>query len=138
MGERVALKDRAGSVEIPVSREGGHKLDIQFTSSGIKDAGVELSRLRLYMPTSFAECEDFKVCLDPISGSSEDVQMLRNNNALQLTCLENPVAISEACATWRGCLTAEREIALRTLLKAANVDTSASDRRLGTVNSSTA
>jgi hypothetical protein len=135
--ERVALEDRAGSVEIPVSREGAHKLDIQFTSSGIEDAGVELSRLRLYMPTSFAECNDFNVCLDAISGSSEDVQRLRNSNALQLACLENPVAISEACATWRGCLTTERELELYTLLKAAAVDTSASDRRMSTVNSST-
>jgi len=123
---------------IPVVHTGGHTLDIQFTSSGDQDAGVSFSELRLLMPNSFADCEDFKVCLDTMSGSDEEVQKLRNSNALQLACLEQPVALSPGCAKWRGCLTYEREVALYSLLKAADVHSSDFSRRASAVNSSTA
>merc|ERR1712151_468139 len=107
---------RAGSLTIATEHEGGHTLQIEFIPFA-EDSSVQLSKLEVSMPKSFADCEDYKACLDPISENHE----LRNNNSLQLKCLQDAVPFSEDCARWRGCLTKEHQDQFRILLLAAGV-----------------
>jgi hypothetical protein len=80
-----------------------------------------LAALEIAMPQAFAQCEDFKVCLDPLGAGDEALQMLRNNNRMQLACLE-ATFFDGACALWRGCLPPETQQSLLGLLRAAVLD----------------
>lgn len=115
----------SGSLDISADHAGAHTLELEFTPF-TDDSSVQLSKFEVSMPKTFADCEDYKACLDPISTSNE----FRNNNWQQLGCLQDAHPFSEDCARWRGCLTAEDQSQLRTLLRAAGVggyDLNASD-----------
>lgn len=107
---------RSGSLFIVSEHAGSHSLELEFTPFSDK-SNIQLSKLELMMPKTYADCEDYKSCLDPISASHE----LRNNNSLQLKCLQEEVAFSEECSRWRGCLTDKHRDQLRILLVAAGV-----------------
>jgi hypothetical protein len=108
---------RSGSLSISTEHAGAHMLQFEFTPSASESSSfVKLSKLEVMMPREFAECEDFKACLDPIAANHD----LRNSNALQLQCIQGDLA-SEDCGRWRACLTEERTAQLRTLLFAAGI-----------------
>jgi hypothetical protein len=110
---------RSGSLSISTEHAGAHMLQFEFTPLASESSSmVKLSKLEVVMPREFAECEDYKACLDPIATNHE----LRNNNTLQLQCIQGDLA-SEDCGRWRACLTEERAAQLMTLLLAAGVDT---------------
>jgi len=111
-----AVDARSGSLTIAAEHAGGHTFQVEFVPFA-GNSHVKLSKLEVSMPKSFADCEDYKACLDPISGNHE----LRNNNSLQLSCLIDPEPISSDCGRWRGCLTEERKSQLVVLLRAAGV-----------------
>jgi len=110
------VESRSGSLSIATEHAGGHVLQIEFTPF-TENSSVKLTKLEVSMPKAFADCEDYKACIDPISNNHE----LRNNNSLQLKCLQDAVPFSEDCARWRGCLTEERQEQLRILLHAAGI-----------------
>jgi len=110
------VESRSGSLSIDTEHAGGHTLQIEFTPF-TESSSVKLTKLEVSMPKTFADCEDYKACLDPISKNHE----LRNNNSLQLKCLQDAVPFSEDCARWRGCLTKEHQDQFRILLLAAGV-----------------
>merc|ERR1712110_871860 len=114
--QMIPAESRSGSLTITTEHAGGHTLQIEFTPF-TENSSVKLTKLEVSMPKSFADCEDYKACIDPISNNHE----LRNNNSLQLKCLQDAVPFSEDCARWRGCLTEERQEQLRILLHAAGI-----------------
>merc|ERR1712110_1050556 len=89
-------ESRSGSLTISTEHAGGHTLQIEFTpcTACTENSSVRLTKLEVSMPSTFADCEDYKACLDPISKNHE----LRNNNSLQLKCLQDAVPFSEDCA----------------------------------------
>lgn len=106
--------------QISVDSVGGHLFQVEFISFG-HNSGAELTTLEMTMPETYVHCEDFKVCLDPLRAGDEGLQMLRNNNRMQLACLEAS-SFDGACALWRGCLASEKQQSLLHLLRAALID----------------
>merc|ERR1711971_1186774 len=100
--------------ELPSEPSGGHELVLEFylaagdlSSFVLSQQGapmVEVERISLSMPGSFALCEDLKVCLNVLANDLS----LRNNNTRQWECLHDlhPVGI---CAEWRNCLMASED-----------------------------
>jgi len=109
---------RSGSVDISADRLGAHVLEMEFTPFS-SQSRVQISHLQISMPKAYADCADYKACLDPISTSTA----FRNDNSQQLKCLQaaTPFSVSEDCARWRACLTGELQDQLRTMLVAAGV-----------------
>eukprot|EP00747_Dinoflagellata_sp_TGD_P222955 gnl/TRDRNA2_/TRDRNA2_94622_c0_seq1.p1 gnl/TRDRNA2_/TRDRNA2_94622_c0~~gnl/TRDRNA2_/TRDRNA2_94622_c0_seq1.p1 ORF type:complete len:549 (+),score=68.58 gnl/TRDRNA2_/TRDRNA2_94622_c0_seq1:44-1690(+) len=120
--ERVGPQSREGSALIELENVGGHTLKIVFvpqSGSGSGPVGAELSKLELLMPESYAQCEDFKACLDPLA-TNEEARQLRNSNQQQLACLEAPT--SDECVMWQYCLvSSNRREPILALLRAAGV-----------------
>lgn len=116
----VGMQRLSGDFRIPVDSVGGHLFQVEFISFG-QDSGAELTTLEMAMPETYVHCEDFKVCLDPLRAGHEGLQMLRNNNRMQLACLEASF-FDGACALWRGCLASEKQQSLLLLLMAALTD----------------
>lgn len=114
--QKHASDARAGSLDISTERLGAHVLEMEFTPFS-NQAHVQISHLQIAMPKAYADCADYKVCLDPISMNSE----FRNNNSKQLECLQAAAPLSEGagCARWRACLTEELQDQLRIMLVAA-------------------
>jgi hypothetical protein len=116
----VGMQRLSGDVHILVDGVGGHLFQVEFISFG-EDSSAELNALEIAMPQMFVHCEDFKVCLDPLGAGDEALQMLRNNNRMQLACLQ-ATFFDGACALWRGCLPTETQQSLLGLLRAAVLD----------------
>lgn len=116
----VGTQRLSGGFHIQVDHVGGHFFQVEFISFG-NDSGAELTTLEMAMPEMYVHCEDFKVCLDPLRAGHEGLQTLRNNNRIQLACLE-ATFFDGACALWRGCLSLEKQQSLLVLLKAALID----------------
>merc|ERR1712048_1342161 len=112
------LHAKTGSIDIAAERLGAHVLEMEFTPFS-SQSRVQISHLQISMPKAYADCADYKACLDPISASTD----FRNDNSQQLKCLQaaNPFSVSEGCARWRACLTEELQDKLRILLVAAGV-----------------
>lgn len=117
---KVGMQMSSGDFHIPVDNVGGHIFQLDFISFG-EDSRAELTVLEMAMPEMYVHCEDFKVCLDPLQAGHGGLQMLRNNNRMQLACLE-AIFFDGACALWRGCLAAEKQQSLLQLLRAALID----------------
>lgn len=116
----VGMQALSGDVHMLVDGVGGHLFQVEFISFG-EDSSAELAALEIAMPEMFVHCEDFKVCLDPLGAGDEALQMLRNNNRMQLACLE-AASFDGACALWRGCLPEDKQQSLLSLLTAAVLD----------------
>lgn len=116
----IGMQSLSDDVHILVDGVGGHLFQVEFISFG-EDSSAELSALEIAMPKTFVHCEDFKVCLDPLGAGDEALQMLRNNNRMQLACLE-ATFFDGACALWRGCLPTDKQQSLLSLLRAAVLD----------------
>merc|ERR1719188_2727874 len=108
-------------LDIAVPHPGGHLLEVEFVPYGTGPAGAELTTLELSMPEDYAQCEDFKACLDPLAPGTPGSIALRNSNAMQLACIESSSERSEDCLRWLGCLSESRRQQLATLLRAAGV-----------------
>jgi len=113
----VGMQRLSGNIHILVEGIGGHVFQIEFISFG-EDSNAALTALDMTLPQTFVDCEDFKVCLDPLGVGDEAMQMLRNNNRIQMACLES-TSLDGACALWRGCLPPEKQQSLLSLLRAA-------------------
>lgn len=113
----IGMQRLSGVIHIPVEGIGGHIFQVEFISFG-EDSSAALTALEIAMPQTFVFCEDFKVCLDPLGAGDETLQMLRNNNRMQMACLES-ASFDGACGLWRGCLPPEKQHSLLSLLRAA-------------------
>lgn len=115
-------------LNLPIEREGGHKLDLEFLPTG-EDAHVELSKLRMLMTESYTRCEDFRMCLHPLMTANKEHRKFRNVNEMQLQCLLVDVPQDAACRSWRACLKPKQERNLLLLLNASQDSSSSTLRR---------
>lgn len=129
----LGMQRLSGEIHILVDGIGGHVFQVEFISFG-EDSRAELTALEIAMPQMFVHCEDFKVCLDPLGAGDEALQMLRNNNHMQLACLES-TSSEGACALWRGCLPPEKQQSLLSLLRAAVLEEIQSEHSLSAPSS---
>jgi hypothetical protein len=116
-----AAMGRVNSSDLHIETEGGHTLEVEFWPDG-EDSSAVFSALELQMPESFADCQDFKVCLDPLRANDAASKRLRNSNELQLQCLLDELdddSVRNACALWLGCLSPDVQVSLLGLLRAA-------------------
>lgn len=96
-----------------------------------KTAVVGLEFMRLWMRQEYAQCEDAKVCLNVLNGTSSEDKELRQSNVAQFHCL-NGSSTSPVCDVWRACLDGQDDShtpRLLRLLKAAGVTATASVAR---------
>jgi len=107
---------------------GGHEFALHFEPHAI-NATAKVGWLSFQMKTEFVDCEDSKVCLQALFDAGADGIELRNNNHLQLTCLES-VTPSDipACASWRSCLSSEYTEKLKSMLQAATLHSRTASR----------
>lgn len=99
---RGAQRAMRATVALPTA--GGHELRLEFTpDANATRALAVLASLQLWMPLSYATCEDLRACVSFISDSDAAVRQFRNSNEAQYRCLTN-VEPSSACATWKACL----------------------------------
>eukprot|EP00747_Dinoflagellata_sp_TGD_P182435 gnl/TRDRNA2_/TRDRNA2_36685_c0_seq1.p1 gnl/TRDRNA2_/TRDRNA2_36685_c0~~gnl/TRDRNA2_/TRDRNA2_36685_c0_seq1.p1 ORF type:complete len:531 (-),score=61.95 gnl/TRDRNA2_/TRDRNA2_36685_c0_seq1:115-1707(-) len=116
-------------LDLPAAISGGHVLEIELEPLGPegRPSRLELRQLIFFAPTSFAMCQDTKMCMRRLTG--EEGWKLRNTNILQKKCLsesykKDPILKSEGvkkvCNKWRKCLRSRR-VSLNSLLEAAGV-----------------
>jgi len=95
----------------------------------VRKAKVEIDKVEVFMPTSYARGQDAKMGLQQLQNTRKHTKaalQLRNSNILQRECLNKPFQqTTEACRIWRKCLKrkkAEAQIeVLLELLDAAGV-----------------
>jgi hypothetical protein len=104
---------------VPLTGPGPHEFVLEFLPypDRKEPAFANIQEIRMFMPPSYATCEDTKACLSKLSGAR--AAPLRNNNTLQRECLLSTPAPGSQCHTWRDCLNSSTEEVLLSLLNAA-------------------
>eukprot|EP00747_Dinoflagellata_sp_TGD_P113263 gnl/TRDRNA2_/TRDRNA2_171665_c2_seq4.p1 gnl/TRDRNA2_/TRDRNA2_171665_c2~~gnl/TRDRNA2_/TRDRNA2_171665_c2_seq4.p1 ORF type:complete len:280 (-),score=44.26 gnl/TRDRNA2_/TRDRNA2_171665_c2_seq4:255-1094(-) len=98
-----------GAATVQLDRPGGHTFTIEFkVRNGITDHKAVIRALSFFMPDTFANCEDTKVCLEILGANASGLE-LRNSNLLQWQCLMSLFdAMSsdqkQTCEAWKVCL----------------------------------
>eukprot|EP00747_Dinoflagellata_sp_TGD_P211914 gnl/TRDRNA2_/TRDRNA2_85080_c0_seq1.p1 gnl/TRDRNA2_/TRDRNA2_85080_c0~~gnl/TRDRNA2_/TRDRNA2_85080_c0_seq1.p1 ORF type:complete len:536 (+),score=65.24 gnl/TRDRNA2_/TRDRNA2_85080_c0_seq1:102-1709(+) len=104
--EKKTQRFRKWSWDVP--HPGGHEFTMEFTKYKGQRARIDIQGLSFYMPSSYATCQDTKVCLSML-GSSPAAMELRNDNTFQMKCLKLgwrflPEPKKSACMSWHKCL----------------------------------
>eukprot|EP00747_Dinoflagellata_sp_TGD_P118861 gnl/TRDRNA2_/TRDRNA2_172907_c0_seq1.p1 gnl/TRDRNA2_/TRDRNA2_172907_c0~~gnl/TRDRNA2_/TRDRNA2_172907_c0_seq1.p1 ORF type:complete len:717 (-),score=105.75 gnl/TRDRNA2_/TRDRNA2_172907_c0_seq1:422-2572(-) len=112
---------------IKVNSVGAHELVFEFSADGAAGDAI-IEELAVFMPTTYATCEDVKACLSSI-GNSAPAIWLRNSNRLQKNCLakafgQMSASEKQVCEIWRKCLAKSggHDGQILALLEAAGVD----------------
>lgn len=109
---------------LPVTNLGGHTFEMIFTPLGSGTSGANLATFQFFSESTYANCQDNKMCLSLLSSDDEEHAALRNRNEVQHSCLlESNPSSSSACGKWRTCLNDDAETDLLVLYQAAGVGT---------------
>eukprot|EP00931_Biecheleriopsis_adriatica_P000813 TRINITY_DN10094_c0_g3_i6.p1 TRINITY_DN10094_c0_g3~~TRINITY_DN10094_c0_g3_i6.p1 ORF type:complete len:965 (-),score=77.56 TRINITY_DN10094_c0_g3_i6:218-3112(-) len=100
--------------------EGVNRVQLTFEPNYLNREGHAIvSSLKIFASNSdFVQCEEYKACLQEFSARTDQIELemykakydMRNNNSLQLVCLEsNGISfeneyLDEVCASWKRCL----------------------------------
>mmetsp|Transcript_92546 Transcript_92546/g.205697 ORF Transcript_92546/g.205697 Transcript_92546/m.205697 type:complete len:552 (+) Transcript_92546:57-1712(+) len=101
---------------VNLTQSKGHEFRMEFRPSKDNvESSVSLENVMVYMQDDFARCQDQHACVQEMA-KTEDGFKLRNDNALQLQCLEVWDPYNAACRQWRRCLKRNGEHHARNML----------------------